>query len=71
MRYLLTVAASAAVTFFLVQLSNESEAKLIYEQGFKAGLAQRPRYNMDTQCTAWFFNSNLRDAKMRICGKRS
>lgn len=71
MRYLLTVAASAAVTFFLVQSSNDVEAKLIYEQGFKAGLSQRPRDNMDTQCTAWFFNTNLRDAKSRMCGRRS
>ncbi len=70
MRYLLTVTASAAVTFLLVHSSNAVDEKLIYERGYKDGAAQQLRANADNVCTAWFFDTNLKAAKARMCGKR-
>lgn len=46
-----------------------------YDRGVAAGMQAAKqqtslRDNMDHQCTAWFFNTNLRAAKQRMCGTR-
>lgn len=70
MRYILCVTASAAVTFFLVQSTAATKVEQSYQDGYQAGLSQRDNLNMDRACTAWFFQTNFKAAKARMCGKR-
>jgi hypothetical protein len=71
MRYILSVTASAAVTFFLVQSATATKAERSYQAGYEAGLSQRANVNLDNACTAWFFDTNIKAAKARMCGKRT
>lgn len=46
-----------------------------YSRGFKEGVEsvrQQPRTNLslDHACTAWFFDTNLKAAKARMCSGR-
>lgn len=44
-----------------------------FERGYKAGLAAAPpppsrtEVNLDNVCTAWFFATNIKAAKARMC----
>ena len=52
---------------------SENEKKLIYRQafdtGYVAGKAEKTALKLDEDkiCTAWFFNTNFKEAKRRMC----
>jgi hypothetical protein len=37
-----------------------------YNAGFRDG---KNAFTIDSQCSAWLMNSNMKEAKSRICGK--
>lgn len=46
--------------------------KVSFDRGYKAGVAAatpapRTDVNLDNACTAWFFATNLKAAKARMC----
>lgn len=70
------LAACLSATLFVViavVTINKAEEEG-YDKGLKDGKAscERPRTqaNMDHVCTAWFFDTNLKTAKARMCGRR-
>jgi 2-methylisocitrate lyase-like PEP mutase family enzyme len=43
-----------------------SRVQLAYSAGFRDG---KNAFTIDSQCSAWLMNSDLKEAKSRICGK--
>lgn len=40
-----------------------------YKIGFIKGVNAAPKQNIDNTCSKWMFNTNLKEAKKRICSK--
>ncbi len=40
-----------------------------YDRGYREGLAAQDIKVRDQQCIQWMFNTNIKEAKKRICGK--
>lgn len=66
-------AAVFAVPVVAVVTTNKAE-EVGYAKGLRDGKAScdvpRVQANLDHQCTAWFFDTNLKTAKARMCGRR-
>jgi len=43
----------------MIQKTNDA-----YDRGYQAGIDSM---NIDKQCAAWLFNSNMKEVKKRIC----
>ena len=65
----------AAVYVCSMALAFTLQDQVSFARGYKAGVAaapQPPRTNLslDQACTAWFFDTNLKAAKARMCSGR-
>jgi len=40
-----------------------------YTRGFNAGVASVKKPDLDTACVAWWFKSNIKEIKKKICRK--
>ena len=40
-----------------------------YHRGHIDGISSVKKPNLDTACAAWWYGSNIIDAKKRLCGK--
>lgn len=69
------VAHAIAAVAIAVALWQVAENKLneVYQRGhqagYEAGVAAAPKANIDHQCVAWMFNTNLKQARKRVCTK--
>jgi hypothetical protein len=70
MEWLFTVIFSViglCVSVFLLKLTSDFyTAPNIF---IKEPVVQQTQKQVDEQCVAWWFNSNLTEAKKRVCGK--
>lgn len=72
MRAVAVVLAVAIYTIGTALAFTHQEA-VSFERGYKAGLAAAPppqpraEVNLDNACTAWFFATNIKAAKARMC----
>jgi hypothetical protein len=62
----LIVFAAALATIWACSLVLTTRVQSAYNAGFRDG---KNAFTIDSQCTAWLMNSNLKEAKERICGK--
>ena len=64
------------IVFGVLGIVVDRRIKQEYDKGYAAGQAAcevktSSRANMDHTCTAWFFDTNLKAAKARMCGRRT
>jgi hypothetical protein len=52
-----------------VVLGLQDSMKAEYERGYKAGADSLTTKQVDEVCVAWWFQSNLIEAKKRVCEK--
>lgn len=58
---LMVLIVSPLVGIGAVMIHKTNEA---YDRGYQAGIDSM---NIDKQCAAWLFDSNLKDVKKRVC----
>lgn len=68
-------ACLSATLFVVIAVVTINKAEEVgYDKGLKDGKAScdvpRIQASLDHQCTAWFFDTNLKTAKARMCGRR-
>ena len=63
------IACASAITYGLHGIRIVETRNTAYIDGYNAGLAAAPKINMDTQCVAWLFQTNLKQARKRVCTK--
>ena len=60
----LIVFAAALATIWACSLVLTTRVQSAYNAGFRDG---KNAFTIDSQCSAWLMNSNLKEAKERIC----
>lgn len=55
--------------FWLICDAITSRINYAYDRGYREGLSAQDLKVRDQQCVEWMFNTNMREAKKRICQK--
>jgi len=63
------IACASAITYGLHGIRIVETRNTAYIDGYNAGLAAAPKPNLDNQCIAWLFSTNLKQARKRVCTK--
>lgn len=64
----LYVLCALSLSFIAYQWHKEQVSR-IYVMAFADGIAAAPKSNLDKQCVAWLFETNIKSARQRVCGK--
>jgi hypothetical protein len=66
---LICIVAASIITYTLHSIRIVETRVSAYADGYKAGLAEAPKPDIDRQCVAWLFSTNLKQARKRVCTK--
>lgn len=65
--YIIGYIVFAAAFLWLVQDAVTVRINYAYDKGYREGLAAQSRQVTENQCIKWLFNTNLKEARKKVC----